>query len=119
MVVETEPCGVCRRPTLLGEGAGVFPAWYKVSRDMQLLRAGWRDQSKATTADGKTLCTECAATHARFFCALCNTERSGEPQESYGDPAEHLCVPCYETVPAKAWREKGNELERAHRYDFE
>jgi hypothetical protein len=71
--------------------------------------------------DGRIVCAPCAeAGGATFECALCHVQRTFDLEhDSWGDPAERLCEPCYETVPAKVWTEKTADLHEAHRYDFE
>jgi hypothetical protein len=65
------------------------------------------------------LCTECAAKAASVFtCELCKQERpSDQVEEQFGDPAEYLCKPCYETVPASVWDAAKERLRRSHQYD--
>ena len=57
---------------------------------------------------------------ADFLCALCNERKSTDKiQESIGDAPEFLCKDCYDTVSAKIWDDKLDELQEAHRYDYE
>jgi len=119
VMVATETCAACMRTMIrTGTGAG-FPAFWRAGRVEQMKRAGWAERAYATNASDKPLCKDCAPTAGAFRCALCKQERHGVAEDSYGDPAEHLCTPCYETVPAKVWDEKDRELQKAHRYDFE
>jgi hypothetical protein len=119
VMVEVAICTKCERQTLTIENGWKCPPYYKAARAAQMKRAGWVDRAYATTAEGAVLCVECAPVAAAFKCALCQKQRHGKPQDSYGDPAEHLCTPCFETVPAKVWAEKTDELYKEHRYDFE
>lgn len=119
VMVELNICTRCERQTLAIENGWKTPAYYKAARVAQMKRAGWVDRAYATTADEGTLCVECAPVAAAFKCSLCEKERHGKPEESYGDPPEFLCTPCFETVPAKVWHEKSEALREAHRYDFE
>lgn len=83
-------------------------------------RGGIKFISPAKDKNDDKIRDECAAAgKATFVCALCGVERpSSDVQESYGSPPEILCKPCYETQPAKVWREKEKELYETHRWDF-
>lgn len=70
-----------------------------------LKRNNVRARAWTTTADERSLCTECAKEHSSFRCALCGEARRGQPHESYGQPAEHLYEPCFETKTAKEFAE--------------
>ena len=119
VMVATETCAACMR-TMIRTGSGAdFPAFWRAGRKAQMERAGWGERAYVTDANDKPLCKNCAPKAGAFRCALCKQDRHGDAEESYGDPAEHLCTPCYETVPAKVWFEKDRELQTAHRYDFE
>jgi hypothetical protein len=112
-------CSNCERPTIATGSGAAFPAFWQAGRAEQLKRADWKEASWSKTAKGLPLCKECAPKAAAFTCALCKQARTGEPEESFGDPAEYLCAPCYETVPAKVWDAKSKELSDKHQYDFE
>jgi hypothetical protein len=43
--------------------------------------------------------------------------RALQVEEQFGDPAEYLCKPCYETVPASVWDAAKERLRRSHQYD--
>ena len=92
-----------------------------LSRLEQVLdRAGWRLESDSEF-DNHHICAQCASEgKGGFTCALCGQVRSSDQEKkSFGDPAEFLCVVCYETQPAKVWQQKVDELYEEHRCDFE
>lgn len=119
VMVEIKPCAKCGRQTLAIENGWKCPAYWKAARAEQMRRAGWVDRAPVTDRMAQTLCVECAPDGAVFTCALCKQERHGAPEDVFGDPPEFLCVPCFETVTAKVWAAKEDELREAHRYDFE
>ena len=119
------PCVYCSRPTVPDLesnncSAGPFPRAWSRNFATQRDRAGiqplayWHDINKP-------VCVGCKGVGAEtFVCSHCGKTRPlTASHESYGAPAEHLCVPCYETVPAKKWDGLVAELEETHRYDFE
>lgn len=87
----------------------------------QLARASIMLRSTALDADGNTLCLECAKQgKATFVCALCKQVRTSDEQQFHvGDPQECLCRICYETVPAKTWDTKVEQLHTDHIYDYD
>ncbi len=118
VLVAVSTCAKCSR-TMIATGKGYdFPAFWKAGRTEQLRRADWREKAFVTNADGGALCKECAETDGAFRCELCKQVRQGEPEDLFGDPAEYLCTPCFETVPAKTWAEAVSRLMDAHQYDF-
>lgn len=119
VLVQVGRCANCQKTTIAAGSAREFPAFWLAGRKEQLRRADWREKSVVTNANGEPLCVDCAPTAGAFRCALCEQDRKGDPQESFGDPPEHLCTPCYETVPAKTWDETARRLREEHRYDFE
>ncbi|MCJ7507540.1 MAG: hypothetical protein MUO85_02265 [candidate division Zixibacteria bacterium] len=122
VLVELEKCHICHRYMINSRDAkyGLFPKYDKITIEKQMERAGWVQRS-SVEVDEKYICCECAeAGKADFHCSLCNQRRlTDKIQESFGDPAEFLCTPCYESVPAKVWDEKVEKLREVHRYDFE
>ena len=90
------------------------------SQESQMRRAGLVFKTDIQV-DGYLICDECVkAGKADFLCALCNTRKSTDKiQESIGDPPEHLCKDCYNTVTAKVWEKKYTELLKSHTYDYE
>ncbi len=119
------PCVHCSRPTVPDLesnscSAGPFPRAWSRNFANQRERAGiqqlahWRDINEPVCVGCKNAGTE------TFECSHCGKTRPFvASHSSYGSPAEHLCVPCYETVPAKQWEGLVAELEEQHRYDFE
>ena len=119
VLVATSTCSNCKR-TMMRTGKGAdFPAFWRAGRRAQMQRANWGEVAYETSSSNLALCTDCVPAAAAFKCALCERDRCGAAERSYGYPAEHLCTTCYETVPAKVWHDKDSELEDKHRYDFE
>lgn len=121
VLVRLRECVVCKKPTVpkLQAGNSPFPAYYKANLENQLQRAG-------VSLIGSWLVSEpvCVACHeagaATAECTLCHEQRKlSDMEESIGLDAEHMCKPCYATVPAKAWRAELDRLNEAHRWDFE
>jgi hypothetical protein len=124
-LVAVHPCVFCAKPTTPDLSSKTtdsdpFPIGYTMNFAAQRDRAGiqkfayWHEP-------GKPVCVGCKDTAAQTFeCAHCKQARAlNESHESFGSPAEHLCVHCYSTVPAKQWEGLVAELEEQHRYDFE
>jgi hypothetical protein len=90
--------------------------WGRAAKEMGLVR-----RFDGRMDEDMIVCAPCARKGgATFTCALCGVARGFDQEhDSWGDPAERLCVPCYETVPAKVWEAKTKELYGVHRYDFE
>ncbi len=87
---------------------------------LQVVRAGWHYESDVRVG-GEPICERCKIEgKATVRCALCGEQRSSKQiKESYGYPPEYLCRACYVSVPAAVWEAKVDELEEAHRWDFE
>jgi len=120
MVIEATKCHCCEKIMLPRAKRGIFPNYMHINQDAQMKRAGFV-YSTFTEVDGKPICIECKeAGKIDILCAMCNERKpSNKEQESFGYPPEYLCKDCYETVPAKQWNEKADELNNNHRYDFE
>jgi hypothetical protein len=119
VAVQCSTCAECGRNMigdLHGRALSVYPRHALVD---QLKRADVGRLSGRYNAAGRLLCADCAPVHARFHCVLCKEARAGTPQYSEGDPAEFLCVPCFEQRTAKEWDEAVQELRKNHRWDFE
>ena len=124
MVVSTARCWTCKRvmvdrPRRDSYPHYTFPSSMDINFDAQLKMAGWVAQSDQKAAGEWAICEECAASgKASFECALCGqTRTSDRKEERIGDPPEFLCRDCYETVPAKEWDDKVQQLQREHQYD--
>ena len=115
MLVQLCQCPCCKQMMFDG-----FPKWFYIELDAQLKRAKWVKKSDIIV-DDKHICVTCEkAGKADFLCALCEQRKPTDKlNDSFGDPAEHLCTDCYETVPAIVWDKKVNELQEEHRYDFD
>ena len=120
MVVEATKCHLCKKIMLPKTNRGVFPNYIHMNQEAQMKAAGLV-YSTNTLVDNEPICLECEqGGKADFLCAMCEERKiSDKKQKQFGDPAEFLCKDCYETKPAKVWDEKVDELQEAHRYDFE
>jgi len=118
VLVKIGRCANCHKVTIATGKGYDFPAFWKAGRREQLQRADWREKSFVTNASGQTLCVDCGKTGGAFRCEICKQERKGEPEESFGDPPDYLCKPCFETVPARVWADAVKRLEEEHRWDF-
>jgi len=125
-LLEVTHCGSCMRDMMpiaknRSFESGIFPSWIKATQVAQMKRAGIVQRSVASNRNGAVICVECRDRGlATFICVLCKEERSSDMmKESIGDPAEHLCTPCFESVPAKKWCEELDRLQESHKYDWE
>ena len=119
MLVDTDECPCCsKRMMHKDKSREIFPVYILANQYAQMKAAGMTYTSR-TRVDNKLICEECEKSgKADFLCALCEQRKpSDKKHESFGDPAEHLCIHCYESVPAKVWEEKGDQLREEHRYD--
>lgn len=115
-------CPLCKKRMVEPIGSrSPFSRSETMTYEAQVKRADWVIESSAVTRQGEPVCVGCRdAGVLTFDCALCKTERpTTEIQESFGFPAEHLCRPCFASVPASAWAKKIEALEESHRYDWE
>lgn len=120
MLIEAKKCPICSKVMIHKAKAGIFPMYIAINQDAQMKNAGIVFTSNVSV-DDKLICVECEASgKADFKCELCGERRpTNLIQESFGYPPEFLCKVCYETVPAKQWDEKTDELYDQHKYDFE
>jgi len=120
MVVEATKCHLCKKIMLPKTNRGVFPNYMHMNQEAQMKRAGFV-YSTNTEVDGKPICIECKdAGKVDILCAMCKERKPCDKEkDSFGYPPEYLCVDCYETVPAKKWDDKVDDLNASHRYDFE
>jgi len=101
------------------------PPWLVDRVSSQLNRAGVVEMSGdyvQSENDGPArICVECSnAGRGVAVCYICKERRQqDEMKDSYGDPPEHLCKPCFATVPAKEWEAAVDHLSETHRYDFD
>ena len=115
-------CSICHKlmvKRLKFPNSSFFPMWRNNDQDAQMTRAGFVYISDIKV-DDNYICVECKQQgKADFKCELCDERKpTSKIQESFGNPSVFLCRDCYETVPAKIWDEKCDELEEEHRYDF-
>ena len=108
-------CEVCKNPLLPPlfkvDGFGSF--WWEHSRK----ELGIREAAHSKLVDD--ICTQCAAEGVTFKCSACKETRNADQlYEAIGDPADFLCLPCYETVPAKKWDELMKQLRQQHQHDY-
>lgn len=124
MIIQAEKCPICKKVMIKKVKEytldNLFPVNWQMNQEAQAKRAGIVFKS-TTKVDDENICEECEkAGKADFLCALCNERKSTDKiQKSIGDAPEFLCKDCYDTVPAKIWGDKLNELQEAHRYDYE
>ena len=102
------------------ERGKLFPMYIKIDQKAQMKEAGLVYQT-SIFVDDEPICEECEKLgKADFECAICEKRHTTDKiEESIGYPPEFLCKNCYETVSAKEWNEKYDELLKDHRYDFE
>jgi hypothetical protein len=123
LLVELQRCSVCGRQMLHRDAKRaqkIFPLYLALTLKAQLNRANWRLASGITDKNNDVICESCAAENlGSFVCVLCGIERPSEAvQQSIGDPPDYLCKICYDSVTARAWERKIDELEKDHRYDY-
>lgn len=124
MIIQAKKCPICGKVMIKKVKEymldKIFPAYWQMNQVSQAKRAGIVFKS-TTKVDDENICEECEKSgKADFLCALCNERKSTDKiQESIGDAPEFLCKDCYDTVPAKIWDDKLEELEEAHKYDYE
>jgi hypothetical protein len=115
LAVNLEICGHCER-FMVDMSQIVFTDGNNVMQ--QITNARWEVRSSAQKY-GKSICVTCKnAGFSFFYCYLCRQERkSNFLYQSFGDPPDHLCFCCYETVSAKEWDEILDVLNERHRFD--
>lgn len=120
MLLEAKKCKCCNKVMITKETNNLFPMYYAINQEAQMKAAGLV-YITSTLVDDEPICIECEQSgKASFLCALCEERKTTDKkQESFGDPAEFLCKDCYESVPAKKWDEKVDELRESHYWDFE
>ena len=124
-LVDIKKCSICNnlmvvKPSQRYFEKNTFPIYYELDFTAQAKRANLHFVSNIKVND-EYICIECAkGGKATFLCVLCNTRKSSNKEkETFGDPPEVLCTDCYETVSAKIWDDKCEQLSAQHRYDFE
>lgn len=97
-----------------------FPVSIEMNQDAQMKRAGLVYVG-SVKVDDEYICVECEESgKTDFKCELCEQRKPTEKiQKRFGDPSEFLCKDCYETTTAKVWKEKCDQLEYDHEFDFE
>jgi len=124
MIIQAEKCPICGKIMIKKVEDNIlnslFPGYKEMNQVAQAKRAGIVFKSY-TKVDDKIICEECERSgKADFLCACCNERKTTDKMhESFGDPPDYLCTDCYNTVPAKIWDDKVNELMERHQYDFE
>ena len=118
--VRTERCGQCEKQMICKPESSnrTFPDYYKDNLEAQAKRA-WLVINSANEFNGRFICECCVKSGSvNFTCELCHeTKKTNEIEESFGASEHHLCKKCYETVPAKYWDEKVEELNDDHKWD--
>lgn len=123
MLVEAKECHLCKK-VMIKEGCpltcgGSFPNYQNLDIKKQAENVGMTFISDLEV-DDKPICIECKeAGKADFLCAICKERKlTDRVHKSFGlYNIDFLCEDCYETVPAKTWEEKEDQLYSAHRYD--
>lgn len=92
--------------------------WYSADKHQQMKSLRMVSTGEYVPMLEEYICEECTqAGRATFICKLCNHERAiNLVQHSWIGDA--LCTVCYESMSAKIWNEKYQELESAHRWDY-
>lgn len=118
--LKCNPCGCCNKPMIPDIDSRLFPTWIKINQNSQLERSEINVASKSNK-DNKQICKVCEAEgRSSFICSLCNMNRKSDLKEfTVGDPESCLCKVCYDTVTAKEWENKKEELFQKHRYDYD
>lgn len=118
VLIEVRRCLECHLP--LRPNLGTHnPRYHHLDIKAQWARANWPDPGPYIAAREGYICKPCAEKGlATWTCALCNEPRTGEPQESIGDPPENLCTNCYESVSAARWQAAVDRLNDRHQFDF-
>lgn len=123
-MVQIARCPLCKSVMVAPTKTdGLFPYGLYSGFDEQLALARWKKKVYVgDSGDHEYICSDCvAAGKATFTCALCEkAQPTTQLHKSWGfRPSESMCKTCYETVPAKVWDAKSDELFEKHRYDFE
>lgn len=118
MFIQLETCSCCKKPMMKEAPYGVFPNWLKLNQKEQAIKADI--QIFHSTIGYDKICKKCVEDGiVTFECHLCNTKKPlNKIQKEIGSPSDYLCSDCYETIPAKMWDEKIEEMEENHKYDF-
>lgn len=115
VLIELEKCGYCEQYM-----ANLSNWNFATSLSIldQLKNAGWEIKSAAVRS-GRSLCVTCKNQgRALFTCYGCHEQRKSDLiQYTEGDPPDHLCKVCYETISAKAWDLLLDALRERHRFD--
>lgn len=118
--VRTECCGQCKKEMIHKPEAHnrTFPEYVDDNLKAQAGRAGLAINS-GSEFEGRFVCEDCINSGVvNFVCLLCyKTKKTNEIKASFGTAEHHLCGDCYETVPAKVWDDKVNELNKEHEWD--
>ena len=118
MAVSYDTCEICKKG-MVDKVSNVFPLYFRMNQEAQIKRAGFAFKSKFEH-NNKKICQECVDENkATFTCELCNEQKGTDKIEfSIGNPSSFLCSDCCNTVTAKVWNAKIDELEEDHKYDF-
>ena len=121
ILLETNECPCCKKRMLkeLPYDSN-FPHYHKINQKSQMESIGLVSKSNVMV-DNTYICVECRdAGKVNFLCELCGERKASNKEKiSIGYPPVFLCSDCYETVSAKVWDNKIEELNNEHQYDFE
>lgn len=111
-------CEICNR-LCMHSPVGAFPSYNRNNQEAQMKRAGIVALGYSGT-EQEPVCAVCVSENKiTITCAICNETRSAnDVEERVGSPPEFLCKFCYETVSAKAWQDKMDELRDSHQWDY-
>jgi len=117
--LRTEICPSCGGHMMQIANYGIFPYYFKDDQPAQMKKQNVKYISKSEI-DGDKICVECESSgKSSFICVLCEERKNcNQIQESFGDPADHLCKDCYASVSAEKWEAKTEELQECHKYDY-
>lgn len=118
--VRTKICPVCKKQMVRSQLGVVTFGNDPLSFHSQCAAAGIVLESHAEDEHGNAICKECVDNgRAKFICSLCRrTFPTDMIQKSVGSYLRsHLCKECFNTVSAKEWEDKVQELEENHKWD--
>lgn len=115
--LQTDECPICRVRMLNKDKNNLFPYYVGMNQEAQMKKAGMEFKG-SVFVKGSHICKKCEESgKATIKCELCGeTKSSVKIQESFGE-GSFLCSDCYETIPAKQWDEKYEELLEEHKWD--
>lgn len=119
MLIPFVKCASCGKMMFKKDKSNVFckNRHYKQESQLEIIDGVFESD---VPNDKGPICECCKeAGLATFVCDICGQELPTDKiQESFGYPSEEfLCKYCYESVSAKVWEEKCNELQESYKWD--